>query len=288
MGRPKGSKNKPKATATWADTTGDLFALPATPTVDPSVPRLLSADPANWPVHPGWQHLLAGFWAGDTGHQLLSRLQRQLDAGAVVYPPQPLRALQHVAPDQVRVLILGQDPYHGPGQAEGLAFSVAPGVAVPPSLRNIYKEMQRDLGLPIPSHGSLMAWAERGVLLLNTSLTVEDGQPASHANFGWQVLTDLIVAEVARCSPACAYLLWGGHAQAKAEAIAQATRAHGRAALILQANHPSPLSALRGPQPFIGCGHLGQAQAWLQGQGVDWRWPGLEIAPKATQACENT
>ena len=288
MGRPKGSKNKPKATATWADTTGDLFALPATPTVDPSVPRLLSADPANWPVHPGWQHLLAGFWAGDTGHQLLSRLQRQLDAGAVVYPPQPLRALQHVAPDQVRVLILGQDPYHGPGQAEGLAFSVAPGVAVPPSLRNIHKEMQRDLGLPIPHHGSLMAWAERGVLLLNTSLTVEDGQPASHAKFGWQVLTDLIVAEVARCSPACAYLLWGGHAQAKAEAIAQATRAHGRAALILQANHPSPLSALRGPQPFIGCGHLGQAQAWLQGQGVDWRWPGLEIAPKATQACENT
>jgi uracil-DNA glycosylase len=282
MGRPKGSKNKPKATATWADTTGDLFAEPATSTVDPSVPRLRSADPADWLAHPDWQPLLSVFWASDTGRQLLTQLQRRLDAGAVVYPPQPLRALQHVAPARVRVLILGQDPYHGPGQAEGLAFSVAPGVAVPPSLRNIHKEMQRDLGLPIPHHGSLMAWADRGVLLLNTSLTVEDGQPASHAQFGWQALTDLIVTEVARCSPACAYLLWGGHAQTKAPTLQAVTRQHGRAALILQANHPSPLSALRGPQPFIGCGHFGQAQAWLQGQGVDWRWPGLEIVPKTS------
>jgi uracil-DNA glycosylase len=183
-----------------------------------------------------------------------------------------LRALQHLSPADVRVLILGQDPYHGPGQAEGLAFSVAPGTTIPPSLRNIYKEMNRDLGLPIPTHGSLMAWADRGVLLLNTSLTVEDGQPASHAKFGWQALTDLIVAAVAQRSPACACLLWGGHAQTKAPAIEAMAGQHGRQALVLQANHPSPLSALRGPHPFIGCGHFGQAQAWLRRLGFEWHW----------------
>ena len=190
----------------------------------------------------------------------------------MIYPPHPLRALQHLAPAEVRVLILGQDPYHGPGQAEGLAFSVSPGVKIPPSLRNIFKEMQRDLGLPPPPHGSLSAWTERGVLLLNTSLTVEDASPGSHAKFGWQALTDLIVNEVAAHSPACVYLLWGGHAQTKSQAIAQVAKQHQRAALILQANHPSPLSALRGPQPFIGCGHFSQAQQWLQERGLSWSW----------------
>ena len=132
--------------------------------------------------------------------------------------------------------------------------------------------MNRDLGCPIPTHGSLMAWADRGVLLLNTSLTVEDASPASHAKFGWQVLTDLIVNEVAAHSPACVYLLWGGHAQTKSGAIEQVAKQHQRAALILQANHPSPLSALRGPQPFIGCGHFSQAQQWLQERGLSWSW----------------
>jgi uracil-DNA glycosylase len=283
MGRPKGSKNKAKP----VDTTGDLFdAVPASAgggaaaEVDPSTPRLLSADPADWPAHPEWQPLLHAFWLTPAGQALLRQLGNRLDAGAVIYPPQPLRALQHLAPQDVRVVILGQDPYHGPGQAEGLAFSVAPGVPVPPSLRNIYKEMQRDLGVPIPAHGSLMAWADGGVLLLNTTLTVENGQAASHAKLGWQALTDLIVTEVARRSPHCVHLLWGGHAQAKADLIGQTSRQHGNAALVLKANHPSPLSALRPPEPFLGCGHFGQAQAWLQGQGVDWCWPGLEIAPK--------
>lgn len=275
MGRPKGSKNKTKPAAT----TGDLFDPAPSPTdaaaVDPGTPRLTSADPADWPAHADWQALLTGFWVSDTGRQLLARLQRRLDAGALIYPPQPLRALSHLAPQDVRVLILGQDPYHGPGQAEGLAFSVSPGVKPPPSLRNIFKEMQRDLGLPTPSHGSLMSWAERGVLLLNTSLTVENAEAASHAKLGWQALTDLIVIEVARRSPHCVYLLWGGHAQAKAECIEQTSRQHGNAALVLQSNHPSPLSALRPPEPFIGCGHFGRAQAWLQEQGVDWRWPRL-------------
>ena len=251
---------------------GDLFAQPTPASVAPEVPRLLSADPAQWDVHPAWQPLLAGFWASSAGQRLLELLQQRLQAGAVIYPPQPLRALQHLAPAEVRVLILGQDPYHGPGQAEGLAFSVSPGVKIPPSLRNIFKEMQRDLGLPPPPHGSLSAWTERGVLLLNTSLTVEDASPASHAKFGWQALTDLIVNEVAAHSPACVYLLWGGHAQTKSQAIEQAAKLHQRAALILQANHPSPLSALRGPQPFIGCGHFSQAQHWLQERGLSWSW----------------
>lgn len=279
MGRPKGSKNKVKP----AGITGDLFdPAPSTAggndagaAVDPATPRLRSAEPADWPAHPGWQTLLDGFWASDAGRGLLRQLQSQLDAGAVIYPPQPLRALTHLAPQDVRVLILGQDPYHGPHQAEGLAFSVAPGVKPPPSLRNVFKELQRDLGWAMPEQGSLMAWADSGVLLLNTSLTVVNGRAASHAKLGWQALTDLIVTEVARRSPCCVHLLWGGHAQTKAELIEQTSRRHGNVALVLQSNHPSPLSALRPPQPFVGCGHFGRAQAWLQAQGVDWRWPRL-------------
>lgn len=279
MGRPKGSKNKPRAAA---PASLDLFDAPAAapavahaPQPTAHVPRLQRADPADWPVHPAWDALLGAFWASDDGQVLLARLRQRLDAGACIYPPQPLRALAHLAPRDVRVLILGQDPYHGPGQAEGLAFSVAPGVKLPPSLRNLFKEWQRDLGAPMPVHGSLMAWADQGVLLLNTSLTVEDGQAASHAQLGWQVLTDRIVAEVARQSPACAYLLWGAHAQGKAALIEAHARAHANAALLLQANHPSPLSALRGPTPFMGCGHFGAAQAWLQSQGQPWTWPRL-------------
>ncbi|MEY2620994.1 MAG: hypothetical protein RIT26_814 [Pseudomonadota bacterium] len=289
MGRPKGSKNKARP----VDTTGDLFDPapaganddaavdpPVDLPLDPSTPRLRSANPADWPAHADWQALLSAFWASDTGRGLLRQLQSRLDAGAVIYPPQPLRALTHLAPQDVRVLILGQDPYHGPHQAEGLAFSVAPGVKPPPSLRNIFKELQRDLGWAMPASGSLMAWADSGVLLLNTSLTVENGQAASHAKLGWQSLTDLIVTEVARRSPHCVHLLWGGHAQAKAGLIEQTTRQHGHAALVLQANHPSPLSALRPPQPFLGCGHFGQTQAWLQGQGVSWTWSTLPSISK--------
>ncbi len=282
MGRPPGSKNKRQR----GDPTGDLFAVPVAATdssahnaLDPATPRLRSADPGDWPAHADWQALLNAFWASATGDALLRQLQAQLDEGAVIYPPQPLRALARLAPDQVRVLIVGQDPYHGPGQAEGLAFSVAPGVRPPPSLRNIFKELQRDLGWGLPRHGSLMAWADAGVLLLNTSLTVVHGQAASHAKLGWQVLTDQIVAEVARCSPACVYLLWGAHAQAKAGLIESITRQYGRAALVLRSNHPSPLSALRPPEPFMGCAHFSRAQAWLQDQGMDWRWPWLAEGP---------
>jgi uracil-DNA glycosylase len=213
-----------------------------------------------WPVAPGWQTLVDGFFASPTGVHLLAFLRQRLAADAVIFPPQPLRALALTAPESVRVVILGQDPYHGRGQAEGLAFSVAPGVALPPSLRNIFKELQRDLGEPMPPFpspgGSLVRWARQGVLLLNTCLTVEEGKPASHAGKGWEVLTDAIIRQVSDHSEHAVFMLWGSHAQGKRKLI-DASR-H----LILCANHPSPLSALRPPTPFIGCGHFSQARAW--------------------------
>ncbi|MBE0474346.1 uracil-DNA glycosylase [Rhodoferax sp.] len=222
--------------------------------------RLPSADPSDWPVAPGWQGLVDQFFASQAGCQLLVFLQQRLAAGAIIYPPQPLRALELTPPEAVRVVVLGQDPYHGPGQAEGLAFSVAPGVALPPSLRNIFKELQRDLGEPLPSFpvpgGSLVRWARHGVLLLNTCLTVEQGQPASHARKGWEPLTDAIIKAVSDHSQAVVFMLWGNHAQSKRALI------DGARHLVLCANHPSPFSALRPPVPFIGCGHFSQARAW--------------------------
>ena len=173
---------------------------------------------------------------------------------------------------EVRVVILGQDPYHGLGQAEGLAFSVQPGVALPPSLRNIFKELKADLGLQPPMSGSLLPWAQRGVLLLNTCLTVEEGQAGSHAKRGWEVLTDALIQAVAAQPQACVFMLWGAHAQAKAPLIAQASAEHAWPRLVLQANHPSPLSALRGPTPFMGCRHFSQARDWLASQNLPLNW----------------
>lgn len=222
--------------------------------------QLASANPGDWPVAPGWQALVDRFFDSQTGVQLLAFLRQRLAAGAVIFPPQPLRALELTAPESVRVVILGQDPYHGRGQAEGLAFSVAPGVALPPSLRNIFKELQRDLGTPPPPFpnpgGSLVRWARQGVLLLNTCLTVEEGCPASHAGKGWEVLTDAVIQQVSDHSAPAVFMLWGNHAQSKRKLI-DASR-H----LILCANHPSPLSALRPPAPFMGCGHFSQARSW--------------------------
>lgn len=225
-----------------------------------TVDQLQSADPANWPVAPGWQPLVDGFFQSAAGQGLLGFLGERLYAGATIFPPQPLRALQLTPPDAVRVVILGQDPYHGRGQAEGLAFSVAPGVPFPPSLRNIFKELQRDMGTPIPAMpqpgGSLVKWAQKGVLLLNTCLTVEEGQPASHSGKGWELLTDAIIRQVSQEAQPAVFMLWGAHAQSK-RALIDAGR-H----LVLTANHPSPLSAMRPPVPFIGCGHFSQARAW--------------------------
>ncbi|MFL9666781.1 uracil-DNA glycosylase [Variovorax sp. AB1(2024)] len=226
--------------------------------------QLSSSDPADWPVAPGWQLLVDDFFASAAGQKLQGFLRERLDAGAVIFPPQPLRALELTPPEDVRVVILGQDPYHGRGQAEGLAFSVAPGVALPPSLRNIFKELQRDLGTPPPAFpnpgGSLVKWATHGVLLLNTCLTVEEAQPASHAGKGWEVLTDTVIRHVSGGEKPVVFMLWGSHAQSK-RALIDVGRHK-----VLMSNHPSPLSALRPPVPFIGCGHFGEARAWREAQ----------------------
>lgn len=229
-------------------------------------PRLAAWQPASWVVGEGWQPLCDAFFEGETGRRLGTLVQARIDAGAVVYPPQPLRALALTPLDAVRVVIVGQDPYHGPGQAQGLAFSVPPEVKIPPSLRNIFKELQRDLGVPPASNGCLARWADQGVLLLNTSLTVEDGLPASHARWGWEVLTDAIIAAVARSSAPHVFMLWGAHAQVRCSVIDAVTGGGPRQLLL--ANHPSPLSASRGPVPFLGCGHFGAANAFLRNHGV--------------------
>ncbi|PRD68536.1 uracil-DNA glycosylase [Malikia spinosa] len=214
--------------------------------------------PERWPAAADWQPVLQPFWASAAGQGLARFVQARLQAGAEIYPAQPLRALELTPLAEVSVVILGQDPYHGPGQAEGLAFSVPAGVRLPPSLRNIFQELTRDLGGVLPASGSLQGWAQQGVLLLNTCLTVEQGSPASHAKQGWETLTDALIAACSAHESPKVFLLWGAHAQSKLGLI-DASR-H----LVLQANHPSPLSARRPPRPFIGCGHFGQARQWLE------------------------
>ncbi len=220
-------------------------------------------------LSPGWQAVVAAWRHSGAGRSLVEFVERRQREGATVFPAEPLRALSLTPLDAVRVVILGQDPYHGAGQAEGLAFSVPAGQKLPPSLRNIDKELQRDLGQPPARSGHLIAWTRQGVLLLNTSLTVEEGAAGSHAKKGWEALTDGLIAATAAHAAPQVYLLWGAHAQAKAPLIEAAGPQH----LVLQANHPSPLSATRPPQPFIGCGHFSAAQAWLaaRGQALDWR-----------------
>ena len=231
------------------------------------MPQLQAWAPENWRVAEGWQPVVDQFLVSPAGRQLADFIRARLAAGAVVYPPEPFRALELTPASQVHAVILGQDPYHGPGQAEGLAFSVPPGVRPPPSLVNIFKELRCSPDEPSPANGSLVDWARRGVLLLNTSLTVEEDQPASHAKKGWEALTDVLLSQVAATSSPCVYLLWGAHAQAKAGLIEATAELHCREALILRANHPSPLSARRPPAPFIGCGHFATAREWLTERG---------------------
>jgi uracil-DNA glycosylase len=229
--------------------------------------RLLSWEPSQWPLAEGWRPTVDAFLSSTAGLGLASFIRERLAAGAVIYPPRPFRALELTPLHRVRAVIVGQDPYHGAGQAEGLAFSVRQGVKLPPSLRNIFKEFRSAPDEPLPLNGSLAHWAGRGVLLLNTSLTVEDGQPGSHAGKGWEVLTSALLSIVAANASPCVYMLWGAHAQAKAGLIEETAARHGCEALVLQANHPSPLSAARPPAPFLGCGHFAQARQWLAARG---------------------
>jgi uracil-DNA glycosylase len=189
--------------------------------------------------------------------------------GTRVYPPgaQMFAALEATPFEEVKVVVLGQDPYHGPGQAHGLSFSVPPGVDIPPSLLNIFKELERDLGLPRPDHGYLMPWAKQGVLLLNAVLSVEAGRAGAHQGKGWEGFTDAAVDALNREREGLVFLLWGSYAQAKGRLIDASRHC------VLKAPHPSPLSAHRG---FLGCGHFSSANRWLQGRGhkpIDWRLP---------------
>jgi uracil-DNA glycosylase len=215
-----------------------------------------------------WLPIVERFAASAAGRRLFEAVDERVRNGAVVYPAQVFKALEATPLAATRVVMLGQDPYHGPGQAEGLAFSVPAGVALPPSLRNILLECQRDLGIAPPASGSLMAWAKRGVLLLNTSLTVEDGQPGRHSKLGWQTLTAAILQAAVDDSAPKVFMLWGAHAQALGRQIGI-----GAPHACLLANHPSPLSARRPPAPFVGCGHFGQAARFLAAAGrgsLDW------------------
>lgn len=221
-------------------------------------------------LEPGWRSALADEFDKPYMRELKAFLLDQKAAGKTLYPPGPLifNALNSTPLDKVKVVILGQDPYHGPGQAHGLSFSVPPGVPVPPSLRNIFKEIERDLGLAPPRHGCLESWAKQGVLLLNAVLTVEHRVAGSHARRGWERLTTRIIEVLNKDREHLVFMLWGGYAQKKGAQI-DASR-H----LVLTSVHPSPLSAHRG---FIGNGHFSATNVYLQEHGlspIDWSLPG--------------
>ena len=217
-------------------------------------------------LEPSWKERVGGYFDRPDMQALSEFLRNELRGGKIVFPPprQIFAALDATPFDAVKVVILGQDPYHGPGQAHGLCFSVQPGVPVPPSLRNMYAELQRDLGFVPPRHGCLTRWAEQGVLLLNAVLTVEQGLAGSHQGKGWEGFTDSVIEALNREREHLVFMLWGSYAQAKGRLIDR--RRH----LVLTAPHPSPLSAHRG---FIGCGHFSKANAYLVEHGmapVDW------------------
>jgi len=213
-----------------------------------------------------WQTMLGKEKKKPYFKEILVYLAQQEADGRQIFPPRDLifNALKITPFLDTKVVIIGQDPYHGPNQAMGLSFSVPKGIITPPSLKNIYKEIQSDLGLPIPKHGCLTHWAEQGVLLLNATLTVEAHQPQSHANIGWQQFTDEVISALNHHPKPIVFLMWGAYAQKKACLINNPNH------MILKATHPSPLSAHRG---FLGCKHFSKANQWLSQMGrtpIDW------------------
>jgi len=220
-------------------------------------------------LEPSWKARVGDWLLREDMQALAAFLRARKAAGARIHPPGPeiFAAFDATPFESVKVVILGQDPYHGPGQAHGLCFSVRPDVRVPPSLDNMYKEIERDLGLPRPDHGWLMPWARRGVLLLNAVLTVEEGRAGSHQGKGWEGFTDHVVDVLNRERQDLVFLLWGSYAQAKGKVID--TTRH----CVLRTTHPSPLSAYRG---FLGCGHFSKANGFLRKRGIapiDWSLP---------------
>ena len=220
-------------------------------------------------LDPSWKARIGDYLQREDMQALSVFLRERKASGARIFPPGPqiFSALDATAFDAVKVVILGQDPYHGPGQAHGLCFSVQPGVPAPPSLVNIYKELKRDLNIDIPNHGYLQSWADQGVLMLNTTMTVERANANAHKDKGWQFFTDRIIEVVSQHQPHLVFMLWGAHAQSKQKLI-DATK-H----LVLTSVHPSPLSAYRG---FLGCGHFSRTNKFLEQNGespIEWRLP---------------
>ena len=227
---------------------------------------MMKQDKRNIHMHKSWLNELSGEFEQDYMINLRSFLQAEAAQNKIIYPENDhiFAALEHTPFDQVKVVILGQDPYHGPGQAHGLSFSVPDGVKIPPSLVNIYKELHNDIGMQIPFYGCLEKWADQGVLLLNSVLTVQQAQAASHQGKGWEQFTDQIIAILNEKRENLVFMLWGAYAQKKGQYID--TEKH----LVLEAPHPSPLSAHRG---FLGCKHFSKANAYLNSQGIkaiDW------------------
>ena len=234
---------------------------------------MASAEPTDIKLDPSWREPLAGEFASPYMAALKQFLLGERQAGKRIFPAgsEWFRALDLTPLDKVRVVILGQDPYHGPGQAHGLCFSVRPGVRPPPSLVNIYKELHADLGIERPQHGFLEHWAQQGVLLLNSVLTVEMAKAASHRDRGWEKFTDAVIRLVAAKEEPVAFLLWGSYAQKKAAFIPSIEQ--GGHHLVLKAAHPSPLSAHNG---FLGCRHFSKANAFLESRGlppIAWALP---------------
>jgi uracil-DNA glycosylase len=216
-----------------------------------------------------WKARLEDYLRRPDMQALAAFLRAEKADGKRIYPPGPaiFSAFDHTPFDAVRVVLLGQDPYHGPGQAHGLCFSVAPGVRVPPSLENVFKEIQRDLGIARPDHGCLTPWADRGVLLLNSVLTVEEGRAGAHQGKGWEGFTDAAIAALNCEREGLVFLLWGAYAQRKGSLIDRNRHC------VLTSVHPSPLSAHRG---FLGCGHFSAANQYLESRGqapIDWSLP---------------
>ncbi len=231
----------------------------------------MSASASSIKMEDSWKQRLLPEFSKPYMQQLRGFLQQQKEAGRVIYPKgtEYFNAFNLTPFDQVKVVILGQDPYHGPNQAHGLCFSVRHGVAFPPSLLNIFKEIERDLKIPMPNHGCLTHWAEQGVLLLNAVLTVEQAKAAAHQGKGWEQFTDAVIRELNEHREGIVFMLWGSYAQKKGQFIDRKKHC------VLQAPHPSPLSAHRG---FIGCGHFSAANAYLQKHGlapIDWKLPDI-------------
>ena len=222
-------------------------------------------------IEASWKTEFDAFFGVEEGKNLLDFLQDRLQAGAVIYPPDPYRVFRLTQPQDVRVVILGQDPYHGPGQAMGMAFSVPAELKkLPPSLKNIFKELALEGEGEHSAVGDLSSWVQQGVLLLNATLTVEAGVPQSHAGKGWETLTDRLIDRVLEEARPVVFMLWGASAQKKKDRIETGAKTD---VLVLSSNHPSPLSARRPPVPFIGCGHFKAANDWLEEHGrgrIEW------------------